>query len=54
MENLREKMRRENILEGVWLEGGEGKNVVGLGCFHPEPTKMFSLQIGEKTKKNKN
>ena len=53
MENLEEKIRRENLLEGVWLGEGEGKNVVGLGCFLSGPTKMFSL-LGEKNKENRN
>ena len=44
-------MRRENFLEGVWLGGGEGKKMWwGLGVFLVELTKMFSPQIGEKTK----
>ena len=43
-------MRMENFLEGVWLGGGEEKNVMGgSGVFLPEPTKMFSPQNGKKT-----
>ena len=43
MENFREKMRMKTFLVGVWLEGGEGKKLMGLGCFLPRHTKMFSL-----------
>ena len=43
MENFREKMEMKTFLVGVWLEGEEGKKLVGLGCFLPEHTKMFSL-----------
>ena len=32
-----------------WLEGREGKNVVGLRCFLLGLTKMFSLQNEKKT-----
>ena len=40
MENFKEKMRRENFLEGVWLRGREGEMMVG-------PTKKFSLKWRE-------
>ena len=43
-------MRSENFLVGVWLEGGEEKNVVGSKCFLLEPIKMFSSQNVKKTK----
>ena len=48
-EREREKMRKENFLEGVWLGGEEGKMIVGPWCFLPEPIKKFSPQNGEKT-----
>ena len=39
-----EKMRRENFLEGVWLEGGEGK----MRVFSPQAhQKIFSLKWRE-------
>ena len=49
MENFGEKMGRKTFLVGVLLEGGEGKNFVGSRYFLFRPTKMFSLQNGEKT-----
>ena len=44
-----ENWGNKTFLVGVWLGGGEEKKkLVELGCFLPEPTKMFSLQNGEK------
>ena len=43
-------MRRENFLEGVWLEGEERKIMVGSKCFLLKPTKKFSLRNEKKTK----
>ena len=40
-------MRREIILDDVWLGGREGKETVGPGCFLPWPTKKFSPKWGE-------
>ena len=40
----KEKMR-ENFLEGVWLEGGEGKEMAWV-----RPIKKFSPHWGEKMK----
>ena len=45
----REKMSRENFLEGVWLGGGEERKKVGPRCFLPVSTIKFSPQNGEKT-----
>ena len=45
----REKIRKENFLEGVWLGEGEGKMIVAPGCFLPGLAKKFSPQNGEKT-----
>ena len=42
MKNFREKMGRKTFLVGVWLERGDEKKLVGLGCFLPRITKMFS------------
>ena len=42
MENFREKMRRENFLEGVWLRGGAKKNVVGFECSLQAHQNVFS------------
>ena len=47
-EKRREKWK-DMFLVGVWLDGGEDKNLVGFGCFLPKPTKMFFTHIGEKT-----
>ena len=49
MENFGKKIGRKFFLVGIWLEGGEGKNLVEHRCFLFRPTKMFSLQNGEKT-----
>ena len=49
-ENFREEMEMKTFFVGVWLEGGEGKKIDGAQVFSPRPTKMFSLQNGEKTK----
>ena len=43
-----EKIKSENFLEVVWLEGG-GENDGGPECFLIGPTKKFSPQNGEKT-----
>ena len=49
MENFEEKIGIKTFLVDIWLEGGEGKKLVGPRCFLSGPTKMFSLQNGEKT-----
>ena len=41
-ERRREKMSRENFLEGVWLGGGEERKKVGPRCFLLVPTRKFS------------
>ena len=41
MENFEEKMGRKTFFVGVWLEGGEGKKLVGPGIFSPGPPKCF-------------
>ena len=33
---------------GVWLEGGEEKNMVGLGVFSPSPPKYFLSKMERK------
>ena len=48
MKNFGKKMGRKAFLVGVWLEGGERKKLVGLRCFLRNPTKIFSLQNGDK------
>ena len=47
-----EKMRKKIFLEGVWLGGGEGKEMV-FGSFLPGSYKNFSPQNGEKTEGRK-
>ena len=47
-EKRREKWK-DMFLVGVWLDGGEEKNLVGFRCFLLKPTKMFFTHIGEKT-----
>ena len=42
-----EKTRRENFLVGVQLGEEEGKEMVGLVCFFPGPTRKFSPQNEE-------
>ena len=42
------QMRSENFLVGVWLEGGEEKNVVGPKCFLPDPSKCFLSKMQRK------
>ena len=42
-------MGEKTFLVGVWMERGEGKKLVGPGCFLPNPTKMFFPQNREKT-----
>ena len=37
----------------VWLKGGEEKKLVGPDYFLLGPTKIFSLQIGEKLGRTK-
>ena len=49
IENFGENMGMKAFFVGVWLEGGEGKKLMGPKCFLPGPTKMFSLQNREKT-----
>ena len=50
---LRREKWKENLLMGVWLKGEREKNMVGPTCFFSRPTKIFSFQNGEKTKKRK-
>ena len=45
-----EKSGEMMFFVGVWLEVKEENKFVGFGCFLPRPTKMFSPQIGEKTR----
>ena len=33
---------------GVWLEGGEEKNMVGLGVFSPDSPKYFLSKMERK------
>ena len=42
-----EKMRRKFFLEGVWLGGGEGKEMVGPGVFSRAHQKVFFSKWGE-------
>ena len=42
-------MGEKTLFMAVWLERGEGKNLMGPKCFLPEPVKMFSPQFREKT-----
>ena len=42
-----EKMRRKFFLEGVWLGGGEGKEMVGPGVFSWAHQKVFFSKWGE-------
>ena len=37
----RRENEEENFLENVWLGGGDEKEMVGLRCFLPGPTKSF-------------
>ena len=39
-EKRREKWK-DMFLVGVWLDGGEEKNLVGFGCFLLSPPKCF-------------
>ena len=51
---LKKKKRGEKtFFVSVWLKGGEEKKLVGLDCFLLGPTKIFSLQIGEKLERTK-
>ena len=34
-------MGRKIFLVSVWMEGGDGKNLVGLGCFLSGPTNLI-------------
>ena len=43
------KIGIKTFLVCVWLEGEEGKKLVEPRCFLSRPTKMYSLQNGEKT-----
>ena len=36
---------------GVWLVGGEEKNMIGLGVFSPGPPKYFLSKMERKLKK---
>ena len=40
-------MRRKFFLEGVWLGGGEGKEMVGPGAFSRAHQKVFFSKWGE-------
>ena len=46
---MKEKRGGKEISLSVWLDGFVEGKLVGPRCFLPEPTKMFSPQIGEKT-----
>ena len=46
---LKEKRGGKEISLSVRLDGFVEGKLVGPRCFLPEPTKMFSSQIGEKT-----
>ena len=47
------KKRRENIFCECLVQGRGGKKLVGPDCFLLGPTKIFSLQIGEKLERTK-
>ena len=44
----REKMSRENFLEGVWLGGGDERKRWGLGVFFLCPPESFLPKMGRK------
>ena len=48
MENFEKKMRMKTFFVGVWLEGGEGKKLVGPECFLPGLPKCFLSKMERK------
>ena len=52
---LKKKKKKgdKTFFVSVWLKGGEETKLVGLDCFLLGPTKIFSLQIGEKLERTK-
>ena len=47
------RIKKKKNLKGIWLGGGEGKEMVVSGSFLPGPYKKFSPQNGEKTEGRK-
>ena len=46
--NFGEEMGMKTFFVGVWLEGGEGKKLVGPRCFLPGLLKCFLSKIERK------